>query len=295
MTLPLSEFLSRFQQRIEQQLATQFEKLAEHDTSLVKAMKYSALEGGKRVRPILCYAAAQSLGDIPAAADDFACALECIHVYSLIHDDLPAMDDDDLRRGRATNHIAFDEATAILAGDALQCLAFEIIANSSHANAEQKIAAIQVLGKAAGARGMVLGQAIDLEAVDQARSIDQLENMHRHKTGALIEASVSLGAIAADAPPEAKEQLSHYARALGLAFQVQDDILDVVSNTETLGKTQGSDQDKNKPTYVSLLGLETARNKANDLRNDAKAACRNLGANAETLAALADFVIERQF
>ncbi|MFL0810920.1 MAG: polyprenyl synthetase family protein [Agarilytica sp.] len=301
MSLSLSEFISHHQSRIETHLSRLLDTLLAHDTPLIEAMRYSLLDGGKRFRPLLCYAAAQSLStnpsstNNPSCADDFASALECVHVYSLIHDDLPAMDDDALRRGRPTNHIAFNEATAILAGDALQCLAFEIIANSKHADAEQKLAAIQVLGKASGARGMVLGQAIDLAAVDQSLTLEQLENMHRHKTGTLIEAAVNLGAIAAKASHQEQQKLGDYARALGLAFQVQDDILDVVSSTETLGKTQGADQDNNKPTYVSLLGLEQAKIKAAQLRDEAKAACEHLGGGTTTLSALADFVIERKY
>lgn len=293
MNTPLSEFISQHQTRVEHQLQSLFAELKHYDTPLLESMKHSLLDGGKRIRPLLCYAAADAISEITPITDAFASALECVHVYSLIHDDLPAMDDDDLRRGKPTCHIAYGEATAILAGDALQCLAFETLANASGA-AEQKLAAIHALSKASGASGMVLGQAIDLNAVDTELTIGQLETMHRHKTGALIKAAVVMGAISAKASQADINALEEYATALGLAFQVQDDILDVVSDTETLGKTQGADAERNKPTYVSLLGLDAAKQKAESLRDHAIAALSPFGNRAQTLTELANYVVNRR-
>ncbi len=245
------------------------------------------------MRPLLCYAAAEAVSETQPATDAFAAAIECIHVYSLIHDDLPAMDDDTLRRGKPTCHIAFDEASAILAGDALQCLAFEIIGDTPCDNAT-KVSALQCLSTASGISGMVIGQAIDLQAVNTQPTLGQMENMHRHKTGALINAAVRLGAISAGASQDQIHSLRTYSNALGLAFQVQDDVLDVTSDTETLGKTQGSDHERNKPTYVTLLGLDEARKKAQSLRDEAVEALSPFGAKGTILKSLADFVVERQ-
>ncbi len=292
MNPTLRDFSAHHQARIEQQLSALLERLPDHNTRLIEAMRYSLLNGGKRMRPLLCYATAQAVGTTNSATDAMAAALECMHVYSLIHDDLPAMDDDDLRRGKATCHIAFNEATAILAGDALQCLAFETVAKANM-SAEHKVEALQILAMHAGAAGMVMGQAIDLGAVDTALDLPQLERMHRHKTGALIEAAVSMGALSVGASSEQIHQLSVYAKALGLAFQVQDDILDVVSDTATLGKTQGADIERNKPTYVSLLGLAGAQQKAQALRDQAVDVAKCFGERGTILAALADYVIER--
>lgn len=294
MTMTLNEFIAAHQARIEDALRAQVSSLPSHNTRLIEAIRYSLLDGGKRIRPMLCYAAAQAISEVQSSTDAFACALECIHVYSLIHDDLPAMDDDALRRGKPTCHIAFDEATAILAGDALQCLAFEII---GAANCEDriKVSAVQCLAKASGASGMVIGQAIDLHAVNTQPSVTEMENMHRHKTGALINAAVKLGAISAGANDAQLNALNTYSCALGLAFQVQDDVLDIISDTQTLGKTQGSDHERNKPTYVSLLGLEGAQAKALSLRDEAVAALAQFNDKGATLRALADFVVERRY
>jgi len=264
---------------------------------LYQAMRYSVMNGGKRVRPILVYAACEALGGDAEQADNAACAVELIHAYSLVHDDLPAMDDDDLRRGQPTTHKAFDEAAAILAGDGLQSLAFSVLAEPSapRASAETRLRMLTTLARAAGPEGMVGGQAIDLESV--GRQIDQraLESMHRHKTGALIEASVCLGALASGrADDAALAALQTYARAIGLAFQVQDDILDVESDTATLGKTQGKDQAQDKPTYPALLGLEPAKAYALDLRDQALAALEAFGERAEPLRDLARFIVERR-
>ncbi len=266
----------------------------EDPTQIRTAMRYSLFNGGKRVRPTLVYAAALAINpqvDLNRF-DAIACALECLHSYSLVHDDLPAMDDDDLRRGKPTCHIAFNEATAILAGDGLQTLAFELLATSDFAPATQ-IQLIRQLAQGSGAEGMVLGQAIDLAAVDQQLSLEQLETMHRHKTGALIRASVSMGATAAGATNTQLDALDDYAAAIGLAFQVQDDILDVIADTTTLGKQQGADIARNKPTYVSLLGLQAAQAKAEALHQQALDALKNFGSSADPLRQLAAYIVER--
>jgi geranylgeranyl diphosphate synthase type II len=260
-------------------------------------MRYSVVNGGKRIRPLLVYAACEALGGHAAQADGAACAVELIHAYSLVHDDLPAMDDDDLRRGLPTTHIAFDQATAILAGDGLQTLAFEVLADGSRnpQDADTRLLMIRALAHAAGPAGMVGGQAIDLGSVGHKLDQTALELMHRHKTGALIEASVSLGALAsgqADAP--ALAALAAYAQAIGLAFQVQDDILDVESDTATLGKRQGADIARDKPTYPALLGLEAAKAYALELRDQALAALQTFDSRAEPLRALARFIVERR-
>lgn len=294
MSDALRDFMSRYQNHIEQHLALFTGTLNNFDTRLIESIRYSLLGGGKRVRPLLAYAAATAVGKVTTGTDAFATALECIHVYSLVHDDLPAMDDDTLRRGKPTNHIAYDEATAILAGDGLQSLAFQAISEAPETSDAQKVAAISCLSRAAGIHGMVMGQAIDLHFVDDTPSLEQLETMHRHKTGALIEASVVLGAISASAPQTSIDILRAYAQAIGLAFQVQDDILDVTSDTQTLGKTQGADIERNKPTYVSLLGIEGAQAKAQELRNTAINQVKNLGENAAILVELADYIVNRQ-
>jgi geranylgeranyl diphosphate synthase type II len=249
------------------------------------------------MRPLLVYAACEALeGDIERA-DGAACAVELIHAYSLVHDDLPAMDDDDLRRGQPTTHKAFDEASAILAGDALQSLAFEVLADRRRnpQEAETRLQMIELLSQAAGPAGMVGGQAIDLGSVGLQLDQQALEVMHRHKTGALIEASVVLGALASGNPDElARKALLQYARAIGLAFQVQDDILDVESDTATLGKTQGKDEAHDKPTYPALLGLDAAKDYALELREQALHVLRPFGNSAEPLRELARYIVERR-
>ncbi len=267
---------------------------AQDPTQLRAAMRYSLFNGGKRVRPVLAYAAAQAINpeqDL-TLIDPVAAALECLHSYSLVHDDLPAMDDDDLRRGQPTCHIAFNEASAILAGDGLQTLAFELLTKAP-LSADIRIELVRLLAQASGAEGMVLGQALDLAAVDKHIDLTQLEQMHRHKTGALIRASVAMGATAAGATSAQLAALDTYAAAIGLAFQVQDDILDVVADTATLGKQQGADIARNKPTYVALLGLEGARAKASELYREALSALVNFGPGAEPLRLLASYIVER--
>ena len=263
---------------------------------LYAAMHYSVMNGGKRVRPLLVFASCQALGGEFQQAYGAACAVELIHAYSLVHDDLPAMDDDDLRRGQPTTHKAFDEAYAILAGDALQSLAFYALGdeNLSPISCQQRLDMLKVLSAASGASGMVGGQAIDLSSVGQNISQHTLELMHRHKTGALIQASVRLGAIASNhATPQALDALEQYAQAIGLAFQVQDDILDVTSDTQTLGKQQGSDIEHDKPTYPALLGLEKAQRYAQTLREQAQDALAKFDQRADHLRQLADYIVSR--
>ncbi|MDO6421409.1 polyprenyl synthetase family protein [Saccharophagus degradans] len=293
MSTELTHFLAKYREHTNGLLEERLNGLKHYNTDLIEAMRYSLLLGGKRVRPVLVYAAAYATGGISAAADDCACAIEAIHTYSLIHDDLPAMDDDALRRGQPTCHIAYSEATAILAGDALQCQAFEWLANSQHMPATAALQAIAALSKASGASGMVLGQAIDLAAVDKSVDLQHLENMHQHKTGALICASVEMGAIAAGANPAQTAQLRQYASAIGLAFQVQDDILDVTANTATLGKEAGADAERNKPTYVSLLGLDGAKHKASELLQQALASIKDFDERADILRQLATYIVQR--
>lgn len=263
---------------------------------LYSAMHYSVMNGGKRVRPLLVFASCQALGGDIKQAYGAACAVELIHAYSLVHDDLPAMDDDALRRGQPTTHIAFDEAYAILAGDALQSLAFDALCDEklSPVSCQQRLDMLQILAKASGAAGMVGGQAIDLSSVGKVIRQETLELMHQHKTGALIQASVQLGAIASNqATPQALQQLTAYAQAIGLAFQVQDDILDVISDTQTLGKQQGSDVEHAKPTYPALLGLEQAKQYAETLRHQAQQALSAFDQRADHLRHLADYIVSR--
>lgn len=266
-----------------------------HATRLLEAMKYSLLNGGKRIRPLLVYASAQACQANLEHADYCALAIEMVHAYSLVHDDLPAMDDDDLRRGQPTCHIAFDEACAILAGDALQSEAFSLLSGPIDGLLPtQQLNLVNTLAMASGVYGMAGGQSLDLEAVNQTVDLAYLENMHNHKTGALIKASVLMGAqCQAQLNEHTKAALSQYADAIGLAFQVQDDILDVTSDTQTLGKTQGADAAHNKPTYVSLLGLTGAKEKAAQLHQDALQALEPFGQKAQALRQIADYIINR--
>ncbi|MGE0383732.1 MAG: (2E,6E)-farnesyl diphosphate synthase [Gammaproteobacteria bacterium] len=288
--------MQHFQDRAEAALDRALPAAAAEPRRLHEAMRYSVLGGGKRVRPLLVYLAGTCAGAASEALDAPAVAVELIHAYSLIHDDLPAMDDDDLRRGKPTCHRAFDEATAILAGDALQAHAFDVLARDPAIAVPdaQRLEMIATLARASGSAGMAGGQAIDLGAVGRALDLAALENMHVHKTGALIRASVRLGVLAAPAPrARLLEDLDRYAHAIGLAFQVQDDILDVEGTTETLGKPQGSDIARNKPTYPNLLGLDGARAAADRLHAQAVEALAAHGAAAEPLRALADYIVRR--
>lgn len=287
------EFLESCRTLIDAELDRCIDQSAASDR-LQDAMRYSVLGGGKRIRPALCLAAARAMGQDSNSALAPACAVELIHAYSLIHDDLPAMDDDELRRGRPTTHIAFDEATAILAGDALQALAFGLLANGSGLDSESRLAMVQELARAAGHRGMVGGQAIDLESVGKTLTLTQLETMHRHKTGALIEASVRMGALSAEQVDSSElDALTTYARVLGLAFQVQDDLLDIEGSTDVIGKPQGSDVARSKPTYPALLGLDGARQHLAELLQTAKASLERFGPEADPLRAMADYVVAR--
>ena len=286
--------VSQWRDRVDQTLGHYLES-AEIARQLLDAMSYSTFNGGKRLRPVLVYAACEALGGNPAAADPVAAAVECIHAYSLIHDDLPAMDDDDLRRGKPTCHIAFDEATAILAGDALQTLAFEILSRpSDYIDPPRQMAIIRTLALASGDKGMVAGQMIDTVAAGSQLNLSALECMHGLKTGALIRASVRMGALASGiATEEQLLALDRYADAIGLAFQVQDDILDVEGDTQILGKQQGADIALDKPTYPSLLGMEVAKVKAAELHQAALSALSEFDDKAILLRQLADYVVER--
>jgi farnesyl diphosphate synthase len=263
---------------------------------LHEAMRYAVLGGGKRIRPLLAFAAGEVSGANAERVQHAAAAVELIHAYSLVHDDMPAMDDDALRRGKPTVHVEFDEATALLVGDALQSLAFDILASQPLADdALTQLDMVRLLAQAAGSRGMAGGQAIDLASVGKPLDLTELEFMHIHKTGALIRASVLLGAQCGSVTDATRTALDHYAKCIGLAFQVVDDVLDAESSTATLGKTAGKDAADNKPTYVSLLGAARARELAQELRADAHAALAGLGAPAGRLRQLADFVVERTF
>ncbi len=261
------------------------------------AMRYAVLGGGKRVRPLLAYGAGELSEADPQRVDRAAAAVEMIHAYSLVHDDLPCMDDDVLRRGKPTVHLEFDEAIALLVGDSLHSLAFQVISEQSMAdNAQHQVEMIEFLARACGSRGMAGGQAIDLEATGKTLAVTELEFMHVHKTGALIRAAVALGARCGGAMSQAQfKELDRFGKFIGLAFQVVDDVLDAQSSTATLGKTAGKDAKNNKPTYVSALGLEGARKFAAELRDDALRALDVLPQNGGQLRQLADFIVLRRF
>ena len=293
---PLKEFMRFCQARVEHALNQVLPAADTIPVRLHQAMRYATLEGGKRIRPILVYASGQAAGVERERLDAAACAVELIHAYSLVHDDLPAMDDDDLRRNKPTCHRAFDEATAILTGDALQSLAFQVLASNHNmrAGAQTRLTMLDTLSRASGSRGMAGGQAMDLAAVGQTLNLTELENLHIHKTGALIRASVRFGAMLNDSLDKAKlEALDHYAKCIGLAFQIQDDILDVEGTTQTLGKTQGKDQAQDKPTYPALLGLNGAREKAEELRQLAHDSLSCFNSEADPLRWLADYITGR--
>jgi farnesyl diphosphate synthase len=288
--------LQAWQERIEAVLEDVLPPPQTHPAMLHEAMRYSVLDGGKRMRPLLVYASGEALGITPDHLDIPAAAVELIHVYSLVHDDLPAMDNDDLRRGKPTCHKAFDEPTAILVGDALQALAFQILAAHPRmmASPAQRLRMVELLGQAAGSRGMVGGQALDLAAVGQALTEVELENMHIHKTGALIRASVLLAAYSLEVVDAQRlQQLDHFAKCIGLAFQVQDDILDVESDTQTLGKTRGADAAAGKPTYPSIIGLSASKAKLQDLYDEAMNALVSFGESANMLRCCAEFTVKR--
>ena len=280
-----------------EQLLQQCLKNYTDEGRLRDAASYALMSGGKRVRPLLTYGAADACGQRSEFLTHAAAAVEMIHAYSLVHDDLPSMDDDDLRRGKPTVHIAFDEATAVLAGDALQTMAFEVLANAPGTE-QQRIQALICLTQAAGGRGMVSGQMIDIQQVGTEIDLQQLQQMHRRKTGALIRASVKLGGISVlVATADQLAALDGYAQALGLAFQIRDDVIDQISTTEVLGKTQGADRALNKPNYVDLLGLEAAQEQLVELQKTAESALEPFGSNnssdAEILGLIANFVVQR--
>lgn len=292
-----SAWLNERALHIEQVLGQLLPAAHEQPARLHQAMRYAVLGGGKRVRAALVYAAgyacaAQQPPPLHQALDLAAAAVELVHAYSLVHDDLPCMDDDTLRRGKPTLHVQFDEATALLAGDALQPLAFDWLAQMP-VDATLIVQATQVLARAAGSLGMAGGQAIDLESVGKTLSRDALQTMHRLKTGALLSASVKLGGLAAAVTPEQSLALEGYASAMGLAFQVVDDVLDVTADSAQLGKTPGKDAAANKPTYVSLMGLDGAKLFAGQLHGEALDAIAPLGASGQLLAGLADFIVLR--
>ncbi len=282
------------QARIEEVLDEALPPDSQEPTKLHGAMRYSALGGGKRVRALLCYAAAELCNTEIEVADAAAAAVELIHAYSLVHDDMPCMDDDDLRRGKPSCHKQYDDATALLVGDALQSLAFDVLSTPQLcANANQQVSMLNILAKAVGSTGMAGGQAIDLASVGKALSQQQLEDMHQLKTGALIQAAALLGA--ANGTLEQISSVHIYAENIGLAFQVIDDILDTEADTATLGKTAGKDADSNKPTYVTILGLDVAKHLADQLHKTAIAAITPFGEQALRLRELAAFITQRNF
>jgi farnesyl diphosphate synthase len=261
---------------------------------LHEAMRYAALGGGKRVRPLLCHAAGALSGATPEALDAAACALELIHVYSLVHDDMPCMDDDVLRRGKPTVHVQYDEATALLVGDSLQSLAFLLLSEHCPVAPATRVGLITQLAVASGSRGMAGGQAIDLASVGLALDVASLEFMHIHKTGALIRCAVKLGTACGEVDQAGTAKLDHYAACMGLLFQVVDDLLDGEASTTVLGKTAGKDAAANKPTYVTTLGAARARERARELHAEALDSLAGFGGSAQRLRELADFVLTRQ-
>ncbi len=287
----LDDLMQSLRVRVNRALETFLPEADIQPTRLHAAMRYAVLDGGKRVRAILVYTAAQALGHDDDGLDFPACAVELIHAYSLVHDDLPVMDDDELRRGKPSCHRAFDEATALLAGDALQSLAFQILTNAPEASAREMV---RILSVASGSRGMAGGQAIDLAAVGKTLNLPELENMHIHKTGALIRASVRLGALSApEVESDVVRRLDHYGKCIGLAFQIRDDILDVEGDSEVLGKRRGADQARLKPTYPALMGLSAAKQMAEELHEEALETLLPLGEAANPLRWLSEFVVTR--
>lgn len=299
MTIDTQSFealVLQYQTRVDQTLDHWLPPESVHPIELHKAMRYSVLAPGKRVRPVLVYATASALGLELSLVDGIAAALEIIHAYSLIHDDLPAMDDDDLRRGRPTCHCAFDEATAILAGDALQALAFYVLSHDQTMTSDSsaRLKMIEKLSLFSGSRGMAGGQAIDLAAVGRSLNIVELETMHIHKTGALIRTCIQLAALSSSSLSTEKfNALDTYAKSIGLSFQIQDDILDVVGNTQTLGKPQGSDMERDKPTFPSIIGLDASREKAQDLHQNAINALSIFDEEADILRYISAWFVER--
>ncbi|MCU7877348.1 MAG: (2E,6E)-farnesyl diphosphate synthase [Candidatus Thiodiazotropha sp. (ex Lucinoma borealis)] len=293
----LNHYTQQCQQRVEQALDQLLPPTTTLPTRLHEAMRYATLNGGKRIRPLLVYAAGQALDIAQERLDAPACAVELIHAYSLVHDDLPAMDDDDLRRNQPTCHRAYDEATAILVGDALQSLAFKSLCcdECMQADAQIRLSMVEILARASGSRGMAGGQAIDLQAVGRDLNLAELENLHIHKTGALIRAAVRMSTLINPAADKALTTgLDHYAKCIGLAFQIQDDILDVEGDTHTLGKTKGKDFAQEKPTYPALLGLAGAKEKTGQLLEEALQSLDRFNAEADPLRWIAQYITERK-
>ena len=291
----LVDTITRYQQRVDSQLEMIIDSQTVTDPKLLAAITHGALLGGKRIRPFLVYAIGDMLSIPLKKLDSSAAAIECVHAYSLIHDDLPAMDDDALRRGQPTVHVAFDEATAVLAGDALQALAFEVMCEPIDGIApRQNLAMVRALAKASGYSGMCGGQAMDLSATNKQIDLATLTQLHKLKTGALIRCAVELPMIAAQVSQEEQTLLMEFADAIGLAFQVQADVLDIISSTEELGKPQGSDCESNKSTYPQLLGLAGAQATAKSLIEDALSALTKLPYNSQLIAEFARYIIERR-
>ena len=295
-TFDLSDWMQHKQTRIEQSLALHLsiDTKELYSSKLIEAMHYSTLNGGKRLRAMFVYAAGEVLGADPKLLDYPASAVEMIHAYSLVHDDMPVMDNDDLRRGKPTCHKAYGEATALLTGDALQSLAFETLCKGP-LSSQQQISMIKVLASYSGVKGMAGGQAIDLESVGQGLTVNELQQMHELKTGALIQASLQMGALASQAVTEKiLQQFAKYGAYLGLAFQVHDDVLDVTSDTNTLGKTQGADIALDKPTYPALVGLEAAQQKSAELIDKSLAILEELPYDTQALADLSQYIVHRR-
>ncbi|OED44535.1 geranyl transferase [Endozoicomonas sp. (ex Bugula neritina AB1)] len=294
-------YIERCRKQLDKQLNAVLPSASAVSPRLMEAMRYSVFNGGKRIRPVLAYAACEAVGGDRLQATPASCAVELMHAYSLVHDDLPAMDDDDLRRGKPTCHKVYGEATAILVGDTLQSLAFEVLSNpllcpDSNLPAQSRIQMVSILSQSSGLSGMAGGQAMDQLSTGLKLDQAQLELMHSHKTGALINASVRMGALCQNTVTEQQlESLEHYSQAIGLAFQVQDDILDVISDTATLGKQQGADIALDKPTYVSLMGLKAAQALASELHKTAVRALEDFPKSAIPLRQLADFIVQRSY
>ena len=295
MTVAFGDWMKGVQDDVEQALDRYLPSAAAVPAKLHAAMRYTTLGGGKRVRPLLVYASGVLSGADAQALARAACAVEMIHAYSLVHDDMPCMDDDALRRGKPTVHVAYDEATALLVGDALQSQAFQVLAESDTLPPARLVSMLRLLAEAAGSSGMCGGQAIDLDSVGLSLTREELERMHQLKTGALLRASVVLGALAGrDLQPREFDALAAYSKAIGLAFQVVDDVLDATADSATLGKTAGKDAADNKPTYVSILGLEPSRQLAEQLRREAHEALAPFGEQALRLRELADLIVQRK-
>ncbi len=291
-----SVWVSTHQSRFEEVLKRLLPAAGVLPQRLHEAMRYSTLDGGKRVRPLLAYAAGELAGAAIERVEVVGAAVEMIHAYSLVHDDMPCMDDDVLRRGKPTCHVEYDEATALLVGDALQSLAFQLLSEHRLSDdAALQLQMVKLLAVASGSRGMAGGQAIDLASVGKQLSLPELEQMHIHKTGALIRAAILLGAYCGQMAPAQLERLDHFGKLIGLAFQVVDDVLDCEADTATLGKTAGKDADNDKPTYVSLLGLQGAREMAQRLHSEALATLAEHGEAARRLRELADFIVLRKY